>query len=100
MNTTQTKNENARAAIVAKFAGPTNSRGARIIVKSQRGSKSFSYPHELSGLDVYIWAVDQYLKKIAAYDLKEYGSPIGWGVIGDYSVGVVPSGEYVFVSNN
>jgi hypothetical protein len=95
----KTKNENARAAIISKFSGPTNTRGARILVKSQRGSKSFDYPYDLSGADCHIWAVAQYLEKIAAEDLQ-YGSPVGWGVIGDYSVGVIPSGEYVFVSNN
>jgi hypothetical protein len=53
----------------------------------------------LSGADCYIWAVDQYLKAIAAEDRKEYGALIGWGEISDFSVGVLPSGEYVFVLN-
>lgn len=95
----KTYNENARASIIAKYQGPTNFKGARIIVKTQRGRKSFPYPYELNGHACYIFAVDQYLKAIAEEDRKEYGSPIGWGVISDFSVGVLPSGEYVFVLN-
>ena len=98
-NQIHTQNENARAAIVAKYQGATNCRGSRIIVKTQRGRKSFPYPHELSGAACYTWAADQYLKAIAEEDRKEYGSPLGWGEISDFSAGVLPSGEYVFVLN-
>ena len=93
-------NTTALAAIVSKYVGPTNSRGARIIVKSQRSRRSYSYPYELSGADCHTWAVDQYLSSIIAEDRKEYGSDsTGWGTIADYSVGVLPAGEHAFVRN-
>ena len=96
----KTQNENSRAAIISKYAGPTNSRGSRIIVSSQRGRKSFSYPYEKSGADCHSWAVEQYLKAILAEDQKEYGeNATGWGELSDYSIGQLKSGEYVFVSN-
>ncbi len=96
----KTHNENPRAAIIAKYAGPTNSRGSRIIVKSQRSRRSYPYPHELNGADCHKWAVSQYLTEILNEDRKEYGElASGWGTLDDYSVGQIPSGEYIFVSN-
>jgi len=54
----------------------------------------------LSGEAVHIWAVEQYLSSIIAEDRKEYGSEAtGWGTIADFSVGVLPIGEHVFVRN-
>lgn len=97
----KTHNENSRAAIIAKYSGPTNSRGSRIIVKSQRSRRSYPYPHELSGADCHKWAVSQYLADILKEDRKEYGDlASGWGTLAEYSVGQLQSGEYVFVSNN
>lgn len=98
--TLKTNNENPRAAILSKYAGPTNARGSRIIVSSQRGRKSFSYPYELSGSDCHAWAVDQYLKFIIDEDKIKYGeNATGWGDLADFSIGQLKSGEYVFVSN-
>jgi len=96
----KTHNENPRAAILSKYQGPTNRRGSRIIVKTQRSRKSYSYPHELSGADCHLWAVDQYLNDILAQDRAEYGEhATGWGTLADFTVGQLPSGEYVFASN-
>ena len=96
----KTHNEHSRAAIISKYAGPTNSRGSRIIVKTQRSRKSYHYPHELSGADCHRWAVDQYLNDILAQDRSDYGEhATGWGNLSDYTVGQLPSGEYVFTSN-
>jgi len=96
----KTHNENSRAAILSKYAGPTNSTGSRIIVSSQRCRKSFAYPYELSGSNCHAWAVDKYLKAILAEDQKEYGEKAaGWGKLSDFSIGQLKSGEYVFVSN-
>jgi len=96
-----TQNKNARAAIVAKYMPPTNHKGARIKVITQRGSKLFAYPYELSGVECFVSCVDQYLAFIEAEDVKKYGSSCGgWGKIGEYSVGVLPTGEHVFVSND
>lgn len=101
MNTQhKTHNANARAAIVAKFVGPTNHRGARIIVKSQRSRCTYCFPYELSGDEAFKWAVGLYLEGIKFADQKEYGpEATGWGPLGDWSFGCLPSGEYVFVSN-
>ena len=96
----KTHNEHSRAAIISKYYGPTNSRGSRIIVKTQRSRKSYPYPYELSGADCHIWAVDQYLSDILSEDRAEYGEhATGWGSLADYTVGQLPSGEYVFASN-
>jgi hypothetical protein len=96
----KTYNENSRAAILAKYAGPTNSTGSRIIVSSQRSRKSFAYPYELSGSDCHSWAVERYLEAIKNEDQKSYGEKAtGWGDLSDYSIGQLKSGEYVFVSN-
>ena len=96
----KTKNEYARQAIVTQYKGATDFKGARIVVKTCRGRKSYPYPHNLSDHDCHVWAADQYLRAIAEEDRKEYGSPLGWGDIHDFSVGVLPSGEHVFVLNN
>lgn len=96
----KTQNENSRAAILSKYVGPTNSRGSRIIVSSQRGRKSFPYPYEKSGADCHSWAVERYLEAIKNEDQKSYGEKAtGWGELSGYSIGQLKSGEYVFVSN-
>ena len=96
----KTHNENSRAAIIAKYSGPTNSHGSRIIVKSQRSRRSYPYPYELSGADCHKHAVALYLADILKEDQKEYGDlATGWGTLADFSVGQLHSGEYVFVSN-
>jgi len=96
----KTHNENPRAAILTRYQGATNYRGSRIIVKSQRSRKSYPYPHELTGADCHLWAVDQYLRDMLAQDRKEYGEhAAGWGTLADFTVGQLPSGEYVFTSN-
>jgi hypothetical protein len=100
MKALKTHNDFSRAAIVAKYKGPTDSHGSRILVNSNRGRKSYPYPHELSNCERFVWAVDQYLQDIAAKDRKEYGQDaIGWGEISSFSVGQLSSGEYVFVNN-
>ena len=54
----------------------------------------------MSGADCHIWAVDQYLADILSQDRAEYGEhATGWGSLADYTVGQLPSGEYVFASN-
>jgi len=96
----KTHNEHSRAAIISKYYGPTDSRGSRIIVKTQRSRKSYHYPHELSGEDCHKWAVERYLNSIIAEDRAAYGEhATGWGNLEDYTIGQLPSGEYVFSSN-
>lgn len=99
MNALKTQNNMACAAIVSKYTS-TRSGAAKIVVKSKRGKKIYPYPHELSGENCHRWAVSLYLNDILAQEIKEYGKPAkGWGLISDYSIGTLPSGEYVFVSN-
>lgn len=94
----KTKNEMALAAITAKYIGASNCRGSRVKVTSQRGSKTYPYPHELSGSAVFAYAAGLYLEAIKAEDVKEYGDKAeGWGGLSDFSHGVLPSGEHVFV---
>lgn len=94
----KTKNEMALAAVAAKYIGASNCRGSRIKVTSQRGSKTYPYPHELSGSAVFAHAAELYLEAIKAEDVKEYGDKAeGWGGLSDFSHGVLPSGEHVFV---
>jgi hypothetical protein len=96
----KTHNENTRAAIVAKYIPASNTRGSRIQVKSQRSRRSYSYPHEKSGDEVFKHAVAEYLGEILREDTRKYGEhATGWGTLADYSVGQIPSGEYVFVNN-
>jgi hypothetical protein len=96
----KTHNACTRAAIVAKYLPATNTRGSRIQVKSQRSRRSYPYPYELSGDEVFKSAVAEYLGEILREDVREYGEhAIGWGTLADYSAGQIPTGEYVFVSN-
>jgi hypothetical protein len=94
----KTKNEITLAAITAKYIGASNCRGSRIKVTSQRGSKIYPYPHELSGSAVFAYAAGLYLDSIKQDDFKQYGENAeGWGELSDFSHGVLPSGEHVFV---
>jgi hypothetical protein len=51
-------------AIVTKYAGPTNTRGSRIIAKCEAGSVTIPYPHELSGEDVHRKAAEALCAKL------------------------------------
>lgn len=94
----KTKNETAFAAITAKYIGASNCRGSRIKVTTQRGSKTYPYPHEFSGDAVFAYAANLYLEAIKNEDIKKYGENAeGWGSLSDFSHGVLPSGEHVFV---
>lgn len=73
----------AYKAIVTKYHGPTNTRGARITASDDDGNRvSISYPSELSGVEVH---------RKAAVALKE---KMGWK--GSMVAGAVKNG-YVFV---
>jgi len=52
-------------AIICKYHGPTNTRGSRISASdSDHNRISISYPHELSGEDVYRAAAEALCKKM------------------------------------
>jgi hypothetical protein len=84
-------------AIITKYIGPTNSRGARIQAQCGRGKIYFPYPYELSGDKCHRAAVDALTAKFAKED-EAAGAPMDrnyW--LGDYVTGQIPSGEYVHV---
>lgn len=96
----KTQNQYARAAILARYVGPTNTRPSRISVATQRGKAMFTYDSGSSGEKAFNIAVAAYLARIAEEDRKEYGPDAkGWGTLKDYSVGQLPDGSYVYVSN-
>ena len=85
-------------AIITKYIGPTNSRGARIKAECERGKIFFSYPYELSGDACHRAAVDALTDKFAKEDAKRNGTPkdrSAWKA--PYVTGQIPSGEYVHV---
>ena len=96
----QTMNQHAFAAITAKYISATETRGSRIKVTSQRGSRVFPYPHEYSRDEVFSHCVAMYLEFVRYEDRKTFGQAAhdGWGKISDYAMGVLPTGEHVFVS--
>jgi hypothetical protein len=100
---TATANKYPRAAILAKYVGPTNTKGARICVSSQHtmGRKFYPY-HDLSeGTEgsAYAAAVGLYLADMLKESRKQYGdNASNWGELSDFAHGVLASGEHVFVS--
>ena len=86
-------------AIITKYLGPTNSRGARIKAKCERGSITIPYPHEANtGEDAHRVALQALINKFVVEDEKERGTPV---IANPWSrrmvTGQVPSGEYVHV---
>lgn len=50
-------------AITTKFAGPTNSQGSRIIVKSWKGRTVYSWDHALNSNQNHAAAIDEHIKR-------------------------------------
>jgi hypothetical protein len=95
-----THNQHARAAITARYVGPTNTKPSRISVKTQRGNGIFTYNQGFSGTNAFNCAVAQMLARFVEQDRKEYGpNATGWGTLAGYSVGQCPDGTYVYVCN-
>lgn len=63
-------------AIVTKYHGPTNTKGARISARCDAGSISISYPHELSGQDVHAAAAMALVRKLG-WSTDAYGDWVG-----------------------
>ena len=62
-------------AIITKYLSATNTRGSRIKATCDRGSIIVSYPHELSGSDVHVFAANALVARFADEDSKTYGTP-------------------------
>lgn len=61
-----------RQAITTRYAGPTNTRGSRIIAKANAGTITIPYPHELNTEQGHAKAARALVEKLA----KEGGR--GW----------------------
>lgn len=77
-------------AILTKYLGPTNSRGARIKATCAAGSITISYPYDLSGQAVHRKAAESLVSKLGWVDTY-YGGLLG---------GQLANGDYTFVFNS
>ena len=68
--------------ITTKFAGETNSRGPRIIVKSWLGRTTFSYDHALGTGENHAAAVREHIKHITKEAAKR-GHEVDYKIVGD-----------------
>jgi hypothetical protein len=66
-------------AIVTKYLGPTNVRGARIKAACDAGTVTIPYPHELGGYDVHAAAAMELVRKL------------GWQGRGKWACGSLPN---------
>lgn len=74
-----------RQAITTRYAGPTSSRGARILVRAEAGRMSVPYDHALSATQNHVAAAKAFAEK-----------KVRWG--GTWYGGAMPDGRgYVFV---
>lgn len=61
-------------AILTKYLPATNCKGSRIKATCDRGSITVSYPHELSGEAVHVYAADKLIERFLEEDREKYGS--------------------------
>ena len=73
-------------AIVFKFHGPTNSRGARISATAQAGRVTIPYPYHLDKDSQYRAALDAFLVKYPNFASKGFA----WGYLPDGNRVAVP----------
>jgi hypothetical protein len=75
-------------AIITKYLGPTDTKGARICARCDAGSITVPYPHQLSGYDVHAAAAMALVRKLQ------------WQGYGSWSAGSLPKqAGFVFVCN-
>lgn len=77
-------------AILTRYLGPTNTRGARIKATCAAGSITISYPYDLSGQAVHRKAAEALVSKLGWVDTY-YGGLLG---------GQLANGDYAFVFNS
>lgn len=83
-------------AIITKFIPATNFKGSRIKASCERGSITIDYPHEFSGDDCHIAAVDALVAKFVKEDKARYGTNRNpWST--PRAVGQLPNGDYAHV---
>lgn len=61
-------------AIYTKYLPCTNVKGSRIKAQCDRGSITISYPDELSGDEVHIYAAECLVQKFVKEDFEKYAS--------------------------
>jgi len=88
-------------AIVTRYLGATNHRGARIKATCDRGSITISYPYDKSGAECHREAVEALVARFDAEDVEKYGSPDAahWGGLNWVAGGLPQSSRdgYAFV---
>lgn len=88
-------------AIITRYLPPTNTKPSRVKASCARGSVTISYPHELSGEEVHVFAASALVAKFVKEDVAQYKTPADknpWNR--KRVVGQLPSGEHAhaFVS--
>jgi hypothetical protein len=84
-------------AIITKYLGPTNTRGARIKASCERGKLVMGWPHELDVEQAHRWACDELCAKFDAEDVERYGSKGAGLWTRPKASGQLPSGEWAHV---
>jgi hypothetical protein len=80
-----------RQAIVTKYLGPTNHRGARIQAKAQAGRRTYSWDHGLDVNQNHTLAAQMFA---AEYGWDKHGKMYGGAMPdGTGNVYVIPDGE-------
>ena len=70
-------------AVITKYVGPTNTKGARIVASNVDGRRvSIPYPHELSGEACHRAALDALILK---WGLTVNGNWVGGAIKGGYA---------------
>ena len=90
MNTTHTMQ-----AIITKFLGPTNTRGARIKAAAMRGSLTVSYDHSMDSEGNHVAAAKALKEKFQFEDPAAHRAHSFW--IQPTVTGTLPDGTYAHV---
>jgi hypothetical protein len=67
--------------IITKYHGPTNTKGARITAKSNAGTVSIGYPHEMNEREAHCEAACALMKKLGiggSFISAELPGSMGW----------------------
>ena len=90
-----------KQAIITKYIGPTNTRGARIKASCQRGSITIAWYYALNADENHAEAKNALVEKFAKEDEQQYGHPKeknNW--LRPMAHGVMDDGRHVFVFIN
>ena len=76
--------------ITTSYAGPTNTRGSRIMAKSWLKNKAFGWDHSLNAEDNHKWAAQQLVAVLNADRIKQGYDDFQWVII---AAGSMPNGK-------